>query len=261
MRAAHQLLDAPPRILDDSVIVTLLGKQVTERIHQTRDAYQAPERLALRAHVVLRSRFAEDRLASAVQRGVTQYIILGAGLDTFALRQPDWAQRMRIVEVDHAATQGTKRDLLKRAGLAIPTNVQLASVDFEHETLREGLMRHKVSFTEPAFFSWLGVTMYLNEAAIDSVLQTIAEFPATSEVVLTFARADGPQSPFDSRAAEVGEQWLSYFTPDSIGAKLRGFGFSLVEFLTPSEAEAKYFRDNENSLPVPRRTNILSARI
>ena len=261
MRAAHQLLDAPPRILDDPIVVTLLGPHMVERITQAPEAYQTPERQALRAHVVLRSRFAEDRLALAVKRGVTQYVILGAGLDTFALRQPAWAQQLRIIEVDHSGTQETKRGLLKVAGLALPENITLAAIDFEHETLREGLVRHSVSFDQPTFFSWLGVTMYLKESAIDSVLHTIAEFPEATEVVLTFARADGPPSPFDNRSAELGEQWLSYFTPATMEAKLHNSGFSNVEFMSTDEAKTKYFHNSGGSLAVPRRTNIVTAQV
>ncbi len=261
MRAAHQLLDAPPRILDDPIIVTLLGSQAIERISTNPETYQTPEQRGLRSHVVLRSRFAEDRLAVAVQRGVTQYVILGAGLDTFALRQPSWAERLRIFEVDHAGTQDAKKGLLKLAGIHIPGNVAFAAVDFEHETLRDGLVRHKVALEHATFFSWLGVTMYLNDAAIDSVLRIIAQFPAGSEVVLTFARADGPPSPFESKSAEVGEQWLSHFTPETMEATLRACGFSNVEFLLPQEAEARYFRGSGSRLPVPRRTTIVSGRV
>src|SRR5919199_5805341 len=100
MRAAHQLLDAPPRILEDPLAVRLLGPTAVQRINATMERYQTPERRALSAHVVLRSRFAEDQLAVAVHRGVTQYILLGAGFETFALRQPVWALPLRILEVD-----------------------------------------------------------------------------------------------------------------------------------------------------------------
>ncbi len=101
MRAAHQLLDASPHILEDPLAVRLLGPAAVQRIAIRRRAIKLPRRRALRAHVVLRSRFAEDRLAAAVLRGVTQYVILGAGFDTFALRRPPWAQILQILEVDH----------------------------------------------------------------------------------------------------------------------------------------------------------------
>jgi methyltransferase (TIGR00027 family) len=260
MRAAHQLLDAPPRILEDLLAVRLLGLAASQRINDAAASYQTPERRALRAHVVLRSRFAEDRLAAAVRRGVTQYIVLGAGFDTFALRQPVWAQPLRILEVDHAGTQATKRTQLTAAGLALPENADFAAIDFDRESLRDGLLRYKVSLDEPTFFSWLGVTMYLKEDAIEAVLKSVAAFPAGSEIVLTFAQPlGGSPSPFDRRAASLGEPWESYFEPDALEAKLRGIGFSNVEFLSPEEAEARYFRQRPQDLPIPTRTDIVGA--
>ena len=261
MRAVHQLFDAPPRILEDPLVVRLLGPAALQRITNMADSYQTPERRALRAHVVLRSRFAEDRLAAAVLRGVTQYVVLGAGFDTFALRQPAWAQALKILEVDHGETQHMKRSRLAAAGLTMPANAGLANIDFEHESLCDGLLRYHVSLDEPTFFSWLGVTMYLKEDAIDAVLRSVVAFPAGSEMVLTFAPPGDSPSPFDQRAASLGEPWVSYFEPDVLEAKLRGAGFSKVEFLSPAEAEARYFRQRPADLPVPKRTNVLSAML
>ena len=102
--------------------------------------------------------------------------------------------------------------------------------------------------------------MYLNEDAIDAVLRSVAAFPAGSEIVLTFASPPGDSpSPLDQRAASLGEPWISYFEPDTLETKLRGAGFSTVEFLSPAEAEARYFRPRPRDLPVPRRTNIVYA--
>ena len=260
MRAAHQLFDAEPRILEDPLAVTLLGPGGLQHIKDTADKYQKPEMLGLRAHVLLRSRFAEDRLAAAVLRGVTQYIILGAGFDTFALRQPVWAQALKIVEVDHSATQDEKRSRLEAAGLAMPENAEFANIDFERESLVDGLVRYGVSLDQPTFFSWLGVTMYLKEDAIDAVLRSVAKFPADSEIVLTFAQPPGDSpSPFDQRAANLGEPWVSYFTPDALEAKLRSFGFSVVEFLSSAEAEERYFRQRPPDLPAPKPTRLVCA--
>jgi methyltransferase (TIGR00027 family) len=260
LRAAHQLFDKQPRILDDPVVVLLLGPAALQRIKDTADHYFTPERLALRAHVVLRSRFAEDRLAAAVLRGITQYVILGAGFDTFALRQPPWAQPLKILEVDHPGTQAMKRSHLAAAGLVMPQNAAFANIDFEHESLHDGLLRHHFSMDEPTFFSWLGVTMYLKEDAIDAVLRSVAMFPAGSEIVLTFAPLPGDSpSPLAQRAASYGEPWVSYFEPDTLEAKLRSTGFPKVEFLPSAEAEALYFRQRPGNLPVPKRTNILYA--
>lgn len=262
MRAAHQLLDAPPRILEDPLAVTLLGPAALARINDALDSYQTSAWRALRAHVVLRSRFAEDRLAAAVCRGATQFIILGAGFDTFALRQPAWAQALRVLEVDHAGTQIAKRTLLTAAGLTMPENTGFATIDFEHESLRDGLLRYQVSLDELTFFSWLGVAMYLKEDAIDAVLKSVSAFPAGSEIVFTFAPPPGDSpSPVDQRAANLGEPWVSYFTPEALATKLRGAGFSNVEFLSPAMAESLYFRNRPDDLPVPKRTNIACAAV
>jgi len=258
LRAAHQLFETQPRIFDDPVTLSLLGPAALQRIKAAADHYRTPERLALRAHVVLRSRFAEDRLAAAVLRGITQYVILGAGFDTFALRQPPWAQALKILEVDHPATQNRKRFLLAAADLTMPKNAAFAGIDFEHETLDVGLLRYHVMINEPTFFSWLGVTMYLKEDAIDAVLRSVATFLAGSEIVLTFAPpTGGSPSPLAQRTASLGEPWVSYIEPDALEAKLIGAGFSKVEFLSPAEAEARYFRQRPGDLQVPKRTNIL----
>jgi methyltransferase (TIGR00027 family) len=260
LRAAHQLLESKPLLFDDPVALPLLGLKAIKLIQNTADNYRSPEMLALRAHVVLRSRFTEDRLAAAVSRGITQYVILGAGFDTFALRQPPWAKKIKIIEVDHAGTQTMKRSHIAAAGLAMPENVVFADIDFENESLHDGLLRYGVSMKEPSFFSWLGVTMYLKEDAIDAVLRSVAIFPAGSEIVLTFLTqsSDSP-SPLAQRVANLGEPFVSYFEPDTLEAKLRGAGFSKVAFLTPAEAEALYFRQSPKDLPVPKQINILCA--
>lgn len=259
LRAVHQLLDKPPRILEDPFAVPLLGLGALQRILSAPQTYQTPERVHLRAHVVLRSRFAEDRLAAAAARGVTQYVLLGAGFDTFALRQPPWARPLRIYEIDHAATQSAKRGQLSAAGLVLPPNVTLGAVDFEREALDAGLRRHGVAADQPTFFSWLGVSMYLDEAAIDLVLATVAAFPAGSEIVLTFAAADAPPSRIADRAASVGEPWKSRFEPECLEAKLRATGFSEVGFLSREEADERYFRNRPQDLPLPRRTGLAHA--
>jgi len=259
MRAAHQVLDAEPRILDDPVALPLLGPAALQRIKDAAEEYRTPESLALRSHVVLRSRFTEDRLVAAVRRGIRQYVILGAGFDTFALRQPPWAQSLRIIEFDHPGTQSMKRSHLAAAGLVMPENADFAAIDFEHGSLRDGLLRYHGSRGGPTFFSWLGVTMYLKEDAVDAVLRSVASFPAGSEIVLTFAPRGESPSPLARRAENLGEPWVSYFEPDALDAILHGAGFSTVEFLSPEEAEARYFQRRPADLPVPKRTNILSA--
>jgi methyltransferase (TIGR00027 family) len=265
LRAAHQLIDGPPPLLDDSVIVRLLGAGTEEHIRELLDRYQSAPARALRSHVLLRSRVAEDLLGEAVARGVTQYVLLGAGFDTFGYRQPEWARGIDVVEVDHPSSQGEKRLLLRHAGVDVPGNVRFADVDLDHETLEAGLRRAGVAFDQPTFFSWLGVTMYLTREAIDAVLGTVASFARGSAIVLTFAQPPEPDDMggrfFAERAAAAGEPWISYFRPDEIEALLRAHGFSDVQFLTRETAMRRYFVDRPDGLLPPRRISIVSATV
>jgi methyltransferase (TIGR00027 family) len=263
LRAAHQIIDAEPRLLEDPVAVTLLGPDAKGRIEANVETYRSPVAESLRAHVVLRARFAEDRLAEAVSRGITQYMLLGAGLDTFAFRQPQWAQSLRILEVDHLQVQLLKRQLMDAADLPTPANVSYMALDFERESLRESLLLHDVALDEPTFFSWLGATMYLREPAIDAVLRLVAGFPPGSEIVLTFAhlpddKADGRQA---ARTATPNEPMVSFFTPAAMEIKLRRAGFSGIDFLSPMESEIRYFSQRPLDLPVPKRTAIVAAQV
>jgi methyltransferase (TIGR00027 family) len=269
MRGVHQLLDAKPLILDDPTALTLLGEDAVRQINNSRDHHQTLEARALRIHVVLRSRFTEDRLAEAVGRGITQYVILGAGFDTFAYRQPVWAKALQIFEVDHPATQVQKQLRLERANIALPLNLSFAGIDFEHESLHDGLLKNGVSPTEPSFFSWLGVTMYLKEDAIDAVLRTIAQFPPESEIAFTFIQPPDSLSRLERNfhfslseiASRAGEPFVSYFTPAAIEEKLRQAGFKTVAFLSNEEAEKRYFHQRPNDLHIPRRSGILYATL
>jgi methyltransferase (TIGR00027 family) len=267
LRGVHQLLDAKPLVLDDPAALTLLGKNACRQIKNSKIHHQTIEARALRTHVVLRSRFAEDRLAEAVNRGIKQYVILGAGFDTFAYRQPTWAETLKIFEVDQPATQAQKRLRLEHAGIKLPPNLSFAGIDFEHESLRDGLLRNGVSLEEPSFFSWLGVTMYLNENAIDTVLRTIALFPSESEIVFTFSQPpdslSGQESDFHSSLSKIvagaGEPFVSYFTPATIDSKLRQAGFKTIAFLSNEEAEERYLSGRPTDLHIPRRSAIAYA--
>ena len=266
LRAAHQLLDAAPKILDDPIAVRLLGEDAGQKVCELAGRYRDPVAEALRSHVVLRSRFAEDRLADAVRRGISQYVILGAGFDTFAFRQPDWAKSLRIIEIDHPDTQSVKRSFLTKASLDLAANVRFAQIDFEHESLLEGLCRCHVSLEEPTFFSWLGVTVYLKEAAIDAALKSMAAYPSGSEVVLTFKQPPGKTAGRAAEAARkladnvasVGEPFVSFFEPKAMEAKLLSAGFSKVEFLDLETADTRYFASRPADLPKPKHVNIVS---
>ena len=262
IRAAHQLLDDKPFLLSDPVALPLLGAHAVETIRGSLARHQGPGGKALRSHVVLRSRFSEDRLEEAAAKGVTRYILVGAGFDSFALRQPLWARALKIVEVDHPATQSAKRELIARAGLPEPENLMFAGADFEREELGEVLARCSIGHGEPAFFSWLGVTMYLEETAIDATLRAIAGFAPGSEVSLTFRQPlDAASSKLAAITSGLGEPFVSFFTPEEIEAKLRHTGFSGVDLLTPQKAEALYFTPARSDLPIPEQSSILCASV
>ena len=262
LRAAHQVVDAEPRILGDPIAPLLLGDAGRRALQTRRAELFTPGALALRARVLLRSRYAEDELADAVGRGLLQFVILGAGLDTFAYRQPAWAGSLRIFEVDQPASQLTKRNRLADAGLVIPANLTFCAIDFETEPLLDGLIRSGVAPNDPTFFSWLGVSMYLTRDAVGAVFRAVGSFPPSTELVFTFAQpqhSDGAGSVAD-RAAELGEPWLSYFEPAELEQELHDAGFSAVRFVTAVDA-ARYFAGRTDLLAAPRRVSIATATV
>ncbi|HEX2081776.1 MAG TPA: class I SAM-dependent methyltransferase, partial [Longimicrobium sp.] len=261
MRAAHLVVDGKPPVLNDTVAARLLGGDIEAQIRAHADELQTPASLGLRSHVVLRSRFAEDALMDAVADGAEQYVLLGAGLDTFAYRQPPWAHRLTIIEVDHPASQAAKRAALAAAGIEIPPNVRFADVDFERETLSHGLARCGVHTAKRTFFSWLGVTMYLTRDAIEATLRTVLSFPKRSEIVFTFAHTESAASKLAEGSASAGEPWISYFTPDELGAMLGSLGFSDASFLSREEAERRYYANRTDGFAAPPRVTIGSARV
>jgi methyltransferase (TIGR00027 family) len=181
-RAEHQLFDHPA-VLDDPIAVPIIGPQARERL--TPGAARGAVARGSRAWMVVRSRFAEDALARAVASGVTQYVLLGAGLDTFAYRYPHPA--LRVFEVDHPATQAWKRRKLVGGGITIPSTVTFVAVDFERQSLADELRAAGCSPDAPAFFAWLGVTMYLTENAFAGTLASIAARPAGTGVAFDYA--------------------------------------------------------------------------
>ncbi len=200
-RAAHQLMEEP-LILDDPIVLRLLGSGFE------RDLERASHSVArdFRAFMAVRSRYAEDQLAEAVAAGVTQYVLLGAGLDTFAYRNPH--PQLRVFEVDFPATQEWKRGMLSEAAVAIPEKTIFVPLDFEHRTLAEGLAGAGFDFHAPAFCGWLGVVPYLTLDAFRATLATIGRLPAGSGVCFDYALDPDTLSPrrrevFDALAARV----------------------------------------------------------
>jgi methyltransferase (TIGR00027 family) len=216
---------------------------------------------------VYRSRFAEDELADATTQGVRQYVVLGAGLDTFAYRQPPSAGALQIFEVDHPATQAWKRAALAAADIPLPANLHWAPVDFERHTLAEGLTAAGFDGAQPTCFSWLGVTQYLTRRAVEDTLRFVAGLPTPSTIVLTFivpkevVPAEDHEALHEiiQRAAGLGEPWLTYFHPDELRARLHDLGFARVVHRSPAEANAHYFASRRDGLQVRHLEHLMSA--
>jgi methyltransferase (TIGR00027 family) len=251
-RAAHQLLDQG-RIFADSLALRILGEDAETVV---RTAELQPSARRMRIFIAVRTRFAEDSLTAAVERGVRQLVVLGAGLDTYAYRSP-WQDRLLIFEVDHAATQAWKRQRLADAAIPIPSWLSFAPIDFEQQTLAEGLAAAGFDLCQQTFFTWLGVVPYLTEEAVWSTLSFIANLPHGAHVVFDYS--DPPASlELESRAsherraqrvADAGEPWLTYFEADSLHSRLTMLGFSEIEDLGPRQIAARYFPQRQGALP------------
>lgn len=256
LRAAHLLLDGEPWILEDPIALRLLSPEVLPHL-MDQARLQHPTARALRSHVLLRSRVAEDHLERACADGVRQCVILGAGFDTFAYRQPPWASALTVFEVDHPASQSAKQARIRAAAIEAPTNLVHAPIDFERTSLDEGLRLAGFDPSQPAFFTWLGVTMYLTRPAVQAVFSFVGSLPSGSRMVFTFAQPEeGGASHLADLAASVGEPWITRFAPEDLTATLHNAGFTGVKVLAPEEARDRFFLGRADGLPAPRRASI-----
>lgn len=248
-RAAHQMTE-DPLILEDPLVLRLIGPGYE------RDLERASHSVArdFRGFMAARSRYAEDLLAEAVAAGVRQYVVLGAGLDTFAYRNPHAG--LRVFEVDHPATQAWKRERLAEAGIAVPEAVTFVPLDFEHRTLAEGLAEAGFDAERAAFFGWLGVVPYLTRAAFEATLRTIGGLPTGSGVCFDYALDPDTLSPlrrpvFEAlakRVAAAGEPFQLFFTPGEVERALREAGFARVQHANAAAMNALYFDGRTDGL-------------
>jgi methyltransferase (TIGR00027 family) len=254
VRAAHRLLD-DPIVFDDPLALTILGPGAEAAMRADPFRYNDQISRGLRASLVVRSRVAEDELARAVADGVRQYVVLGAGLDTFAYRNP--FPRLRVFEIDHPSTQAWKRGCLDQAGIAVPASLTFAPVDFEEGgTLAEGLAAAGFDRAAPACFSWLGVTMYLREEAVFDTLSWIAGSAPGSSVTFDFRVPLDQLNPVErtvtetimQRVAEAGEPWISAFDPETLRDRLVEIGFARAEALLPEALNRRYLFQRKDGL-------------
>jgi methyltransferase (TIGR00027 family) len=268
MRALHQQLPAGARVLDDPIAAMLVDPQSDAFKARVSFLAQLPGPVRLRlTNFVLRSRYAEDCLAQAAQDGITQYVLLGAGLDTFGYRQPAWARRLRIIEVDHPATQDAKRKRLRDAGIVVPDNVAFAAVDFEAIGLEEGLQRAGLDASRAVFFSMLGVSQYLASSALDATLAFVLAMPRSSGIVLSIVLPDhrlpsdeaALAAAYAARFAAIGEPWLTRPAPEEFVARLRAMGFSQAAHLSPEDADRRYFAGQTDGLTASLQEQMIRA--
>ncbi len=254
-RAAHLIVDNDPAIFVDSMACTLLGHRADELIGFHRAHSTHPVLSGARAEVTCRSRYTEDRLANGLDRGVAQYVILGAGLDSFAYRS-DLADQVRVFEVDHPATQRWKRRRLRTAQIASPGSVRFVPLDFETDSLADRLIQSGFDPARPALVSWLGVAMYLTRAAIGETLAVIGAFAPGTELVADYML---PASMRDAAgnayvelvapvAAQRGEPWLTFLTPGDMSALLEQHGFGSVEHVRQRDSVGAAMWDRSDSL-------------
>lgn len=264
-RAAHQVLDHP-RVFDDPLALRILD---LERDPAARPLLEAadptPYARGLRAFLAVRSRFAEEVLRQAVDLGVAQYVVLGAGLDTFGCRNP--YPGLRVFEVDRPEMQAWKRARLSGAGIPAPASLRFAPVDLATQDLMEELPRAGFDPAAPALFAWLGVAQYLPAAEVLATLRAVACLPEDSAVVFDYAlaphliepRLRGVYDALAARVASAGEPFRSGFDPAALRADLAGMGFTSVTDLGPDELTARYFADRDDGLGIRGFTRLVHA--
>jgi methyltransferase (TIGR00027 family) len=240
-------------VFEDPLALRILGAEADEAV---RRANADEGQRKMRWFIALRTRFAEDALCAAVETGVTQLVVLGAGLDTFAYRSL-YGDRLRVFEVDFPATQAWKRERLAEAGIAVPPWLSYAPVDFERETLADGLAAAGFDTQQQTFFTWLGVVPYLSEEAIWATLGFIAGVEGGAHVVFDYS--DPPETLeeetrawHDARAkrvADLGERWVSFFEASALRERLLEMGFLEVEDLRPGQMVNRYFPGKGSTLP------------
>jgi methyltransferase (TIGR00027 family) len=264
-RGVHRSCDQPPWVLDDPFALQLAGPGWAQLQAASRAAFPPAAVRQGRASIVARSRYAEDRLLGG---GYRQYVILGAGLDSFAWRRADLIGWLRLFKVDRPGSQARKLARITELGLPVNDGHVFAPVDFEAESLRDGLDRAGLDWSQPAFFSCLGVLIYLTAEAIDGTLRTVRECGAGSQIVFSY---DVPDAFLDdvaqemvaieaSQVAAAGEPYTTRMSPAQAGELVRGAGLEVAEHLRPPALYDRYFAGRSDGLRPSAAERLIAAR-
>ncbi len=268
-RAAHQVHDPQP-IMDDPIALPILGTTLGAQVRTGGRRIQTRFARSLRAFAVARSKFAENELHQAMQRGVRQYVVLGAGLDTFAYRHSYPASQLQVYEVDHPNTQKWKHQLLNDAALAKPEAAHYVEVDFETQDFLERLRLAGFRQDEPVVIAWLGVSMYLSKFKVMALMQKVAAcLPKGSTMVFDYIT---PLSQLGLmrrmwfgylrlRLAIIGEPWRSFFDPIDLKNRLSGLGFTHVQDHGPDALNDLYYRGRTDNLKIGGLGHVMVARV
>jgi methyltransferase (TIGR00027 family) len=285
-RAAHRFLERPPYVLEDTVGLQLASEpqvlgmmldsvpdaatmdQIVDSLLRT-DSIASERIRPFRAAVVARARFAEDLVRELLTGGVRQYVILGAGLDTFTVRHPELDSGLDVFEVDGASTQGWKRRRLEKLGFA-SANLHFASVDFEDDPSWVKVIR-RVGFdpAQPALTALLGVTQYISPAALQATMREAAKLSPGSRFVCSFIlptdrlNADEREvvAEVGRRAAARGHAWVSRFQPEQLIVLAQRAGFSDVRDVSSEELTQLYFADRTDGFHPTRAEHLLVATV
>src|SRR5262249_46527270 len=249
----------------DPLAVPIMGREGAQGLQAAADRRGD----GLRAFVALRRRYAEDRLAAARGRGGAQDVVLGARLRTFAYRNPHAERGLKVFEVDHPATQRWKRAQLQSVGIPLPSSLAFAPVDFETQDLSAQLRKAGFNFEQPAFFSLLGVVIYLTEGAARQTLRLVSACAPGTEIVFEFSlpasrltdSARAYREMAMTRLATIGEPWITFFEPEPLAGQLKALGFLDVDMLRPQDANREYFAGRIDGLRVGASGYVTAARV
>lgn len=269
LRAVHQVLDEEPKLLVDPIVVGLVDGSSANEIQQLTDTYNLPIMQLTRFSFILRNRIVEDMLKAKFNDTLNQFVILGAGLDTFAYRQPDWAKHFQIIEIDHPNSQKFKKNHLQKANIAVPKNVTFYPIDFELTSLNDGLKDVHFNTNTRSFFSWIGVTQYLTMPAFLNTLRAILSLPEGSGIIFSFILPEHLLEDIDKWASEYfskilasqGEPWLTRFDPVELQELLYDLGFKKVMYFKPEMVQKQYLHQRADQTTAPIYEQLMYAEV